>query len=341
MTIEIKNEEWRQIVGSFSDASLYQTWEYGAERWGERNLSHMVAKRDGQVVSAAQVRILRIPVLGTGMAYVMYGPMWKTRGEERNIENFKAGLQALIEEYAVSRGFFLRLRPRGFDETDEDMNSTLLSLGFTLTKGMFRRKRRTILVDLSPTEVELRKKLRKSWRQTLQHAEKERLQIVEGFDGELFQDFKTLYFEMLERKKFKPGSDVNEFARIQERLMPDQRMRITVCRSENTSISGSVCSSIGDTVIGLLSATGEPGRQKQAYYLLQWEEIAWSKKTGKSFYDLGGINPEDNLGVYRFKSGIGGKEVTLLGVFDFCENRLLHKAAIGLESLLRLGGRVA
>lgn len=336
----VNREKWCQVLANFADASIYQTWEYGVERWGKKNLSHMVVRKNGEIISAAQVRILRIPALNTGMAYITYGPMWKTNSSVRDIENFRAGLQALIDEYAVSRGLFLRVRPWGFDEIDEDMAQTLFNLNFDLTKGIFRNKKRTILVDLSLSEVDLRRRLRKSWRQTLQRAEKENMRIIEGFDERIFRDFKKLYFDMLEYKKFKPGTDINELERIQEKLIPSQKMRVTICEFENIPISGSVCSSIGDTVIGLFSATSEAGRKKSAYYLLQWEEILWSKKTGKFFYDLGGINPVKNPGVYTFKSGIGGKEVSFLGVFDFCQNRLLYKTIMGFESLLLLWNQI-
>ncbi len=44
-------------------------------------------------------------------------------------------------------------------------------------------------------------------------------------------------------------------------------------------------------------------------YLLQWEMIKWLKQRGCQKYDLGGINLDDNPGVYHFKSGITNQEV--------------------------------
>ena len=45
---------------------------------------------------------------------------------------------------------------------------------------------------------------------------------------------------------------------------------------------------------------------------------------GKTFYDLGIINPQNNPSVYRFKSRINGREVTFISVFDYCENEFLN-----------------
>jgi len=225
----MNQKQWSAVLENFADASIYQTWEYGAVRWGEKNLSHMVVKKGGEIISAAQLRIVTIPFLGMGMAYIFYGPMWKVNGTSENIANFQLGLRALIDEYALKRGLFLRLRPWGFCEEDNEMKSSLISNGFKTTRGIYREIRRTIMVDLRPSAEEMRKGLKKKWRQTLQRAERENLEILESYNGDFFPYFLALFFETLKVKKFKPGSDVNEFARIQERLSGRQlcvRLRV-------------------------------------------------------------------------------------------------------------------
>src|SRR6202167_718989 len=71
--------EWSQMLDLFDDASIYQTAAYGEVRWGERNLSRMVLRRDGEVVGMAQLRIIRPTPLKFGMAYLRWGPLWKRR----------------------------------------------------------------------------------------------------------------------------------------------------------------------------------------------------------------------------------------------------------------------
>jgi lipid II:glycine glycyltransferase (peptidoglycan interpeptide bridge formation enzyme) len=139
---------------------------------------------------------------------------------------------------------------------------------------------------------------------------------------------------MVAEKKFTPGSDVNDFCEIQRRLAPDQKMRVALGKKGGRVVCGEIASSIGDTVIGLLAATGRDGRKLRASYLLQWDELIWSKQSGKRFVDLGGINPLTNPGGYTFKTGLKGKEVTSLGVYDLCERKLVYNATLGLESVL-------
>jgi hypothetical protein len=44
-------------------------------------------------------------------------------------------------------------------------------------------------------------------------------------------------------------------------------------------------------------------------YLLQWNMIQRLKGSGVRWYDLGGIDPEGNPGVYAFKRGFSGMDI--------------------------------
>src|SRR5579872_2619209 len=70
-------EIWTRVLEVFGDVNLYQTWAYSATRWGSRRLAHVVLKREGQVVAAAQVVVITVPFLPLGLAYVKWGPLWR------------------------------------------------------------------------------------------------------------------------------------------------------------------------------------------------------------------------------------------------------------------------
>jgi len=331
---KISKEEWSDLLKIFMDSTVYQTWEYGQVRWGEANLSHIVIKKNEDIISVVQVRIIKIPLVKVGIAYVTWGPLWKRRGNVLDINRFRLMLKVLKKEYANSRKLLLRIRPHAFYELDRDMKQVLTEEGFQNTKGMFKDKKYTILVDLNPSVVDLRKNLHKKWRGSLNKSEKNNLSIVEGYDEQLFTKFKPIFDELINKKKFTPGVNVGEIEQIQKTLPQDKKMRITICEVHGKPVSGSVCSYIGDTVVGMLSATNDEGRSVNAYYLLQWDEILWSKKVGRNFYDLGGINQKYNPSVYRFKSRINGKEVTFMGVYDYCENKFINSSIATFENLL-------
>ena len=86
-------------------------------------------------------------------------------------------------------------------------------------------------------------------------------------------------------------------------------MQVLVCQDKGVSVAGLVASAMGDTAIYLLGATSNAGLNSKGAYLLQWTMIGWLKERGIKAYDLGGIDPERNPGVYSFKRGFSGADL--------------------------------
>ncbi len=334
----VTSAEWAELLELFVDANVYQTWSYGSIRWGEGNLSHIVLKQGGNVVGIAQVRIVRVPVVGCGIAYLRWGPLCHRRGRELDPEILRDMAQALQTEYVERRRLFLRILPNAFVGSPR---AELFQAGFSRFKTGPANKvdtYRTMVVDLSGTLDELRKRLNSKWRNQLNRAEKNGLQIVAGNGIEMYRVFAAIYREMWERKRFVTSVDVDEFARIQEGLSESQRMRVLICRQGDTPVAGIVCSAMGDTAICLLAATSDAGLQFKGAYLLQWTMIRWLKEHGFRYYDLGGIDPVINPGVYHFKSGFSGNDVSHMAPLAAC-NSLWGAAFVKAVDFVRLWRR--
>lgn len=329
----ISRSEWDDCLTDFSDANINQCWGYGSVKWGAVHNEHVVLRKAGIVQALAQVAIIKPRYLPIGIAYVTWGPLWKRKDLISDGSSLRAMLESLKDEYAHRRNLMLRIRPYGFVEADGEMRSVLEGAGFSPTRGMFKENKRTILVDLRYPPEELRKRLSKKWRNSLTNSEKGDLRIIEGFTDEPLYAVRPIYEVLMSQKNFE-GWDLSELARIQTLLQADQKMRITTCEDAQGTIAASVCSSLGDTAVGLIGMTSEAGRKKRAYYLLQWDEILWAKRHGKTTYDLNGINPEKNPTVYHFKSGLHGDEVTFLSVYDYCPGQVLSALMILTERIL-------
>ena len=169
---------------------------------------------------------------------------------------------------------------------------------------------RTFLLDLGPGLEELRRSLDKKWRNQLARAEKNKLTVIAGTGSSEFRTFCLMYNEMRRRKTFETTVDVEEFARIQEDLAEPHRMRILLCEDRGVPLAGLVASAMGDSAIYMLGATSDDGLNSKGAYLLQWTLIQWLKDNGFQWYDLGGIDAEQNPGVYHFKSGLSGSDVS-------------------------------
>ncbi len=313
-------EEWSGMLDCFEDANIYQTWSYGAVRWGGKNLSHLVLKRDGDVVAMAQLRIVRPTKLNFGMAYLRWGPLCHRRGTELDAEVAMGMAQALRDEYAGKRRLLLQILPNAFVATQRGALFQSAFYGFTQESSTPANLYRTFVVDLTPSLDELRKNLDKKWRNQLTRSEKNGLTVSEDTSAAAYGIFCRMYGQMLKRKAFETTVDVEEFGRIQESLPESQRMRILICEQNGVPVAGIVASAMGDSAIYLLGATSDDGLNSKGAYLLQWTMIQWLKENGFKFYDLGGIDPEGNPGVYSFKKGFSGADVSQLSPFVACDN---------------------
>lgn len=332
----VNKGEWYKIIPRFSDANIYQTWDYDAVRCGEKNVSHLVLRAQDGIVAAAQLRIVRIPILGVGAAYVRWGPFWQRRNQQTpDPAIFNLALRAMRNEYVCRRGLILRIFPILFDDGYCSYGDVLRQEGYIPVYGEARD--RTLIVDITPQIDVLRKKLDQKWRNCLNKAERNGLEVIEGTDDALFAEFIGIYHSLLERKKFQEPNDINEFRMIQRNLPSDYKMRIFICRSSGTNSAGIICATIGDTGVYLFGATNEQGMTDKGSYLLQWKAIEWMKANGCRSYNLNGINPSTNPGSYHFKAGLSGKngkDVHYIGRFDCYPGPTAAKLARAADAVL-------
>jgi lipid II:glycine glycyltransferase (peptidoglycan interpeptide bridge formation enzyme) len=314
--------EWSQMLDLFDDANLYQTWSYGGIRWGARNLSHLVLKRGGEVLGVAQVRIVRPTSFKFGMAYLRWGPLCERRGRPLDPEIPTRMARALEEEYVGKRRLFLRILPNAFAESPRAAVIESAFHGFTQEPVLADNTYRTLLLDLSPALEELRKGLDKKWRNLLTSSEKKDLKVVAGSSCDEYRTFCLIYNQMRKRKTFETTVDIEEFSQIQQDLAVSHSLRILICEDRGVPVAGLVASAMGDTAIYLLGATSDDGLNSRGAYLLQWTLIKWLKENGFKWYDLGGIDPERNPGVYHFKRGLSGTDVTQVRPLTACTSAM-------------------
>jgi lipid II:glycine glycyltransferase (peptidoglycan interpeptide bridge formation enzyme) len=301
--------DWSQMLDLFDDANIYQTSAYGEVRWGERNLSRLVLKRNGNVMGMAQVRIVRPTPLKFGMAYLRWGPIWKRCCQALDPEVPIRMARAIEDEYLGKRRLFLRVLPNAFSGSPRAATMQTAFCRFVVEPLDQNNTYRTIVLDLTPSLDELRKCLDPKWRNKLSGAEKKGLTVVNGNGSAEYRAFCEIYAQMRERKAFETTVDADQFGRIQEALPESQRMRVMICEDKGVPVAGLVASAMGDSAIYLLGATSDAGLNSKGAYLLQWALIRWLKECGIKSYDLGGINPERNPGGYYFKRGLSGVDI--------------------------------
>ena len=291
---------WEDSLLKFDDATIRQTWSFG-----KKNLSHLVLKYGEEIVAMAQVDIKKLPILKIGIANIFWGPLWRRKGNTIDYNIFDNIIKELKNEYVVKRGLLLRIWPFAIKQPEGEILHIMGKHGFL--RNSTDKPYQTIMLNILPSMEMLRKNLAQKWRNQLNVAERHNLAVVHGQSDVLFDEFYSMLTEMLLRKKFEVNVNYDMYHKIQNDLPESLKMQIFVCKSENIPVAAGVFSAIGDTGEYLLGATANNGLKFNGANLVQWEAIKWMKEKGCTWYDLGGIDPKENPGVYRFKSGVAGK----------------------------------
>jgi peptidoglycan pentaglycine glycine transferase (the first glycine) len=313
---KVDRESWDKLITQFHDASLSQVWSSGNSVVRKRSASHIVLKAGQEILGCCQVELRRLHFSKIGLADVHWGPLYMRKGKEVSSEVLKHLVRGIKDEYAIKRGYLVRIWPHVKRDQKVVFKQILKDTGFH--RSLSERPYRTFILDLSPSIEDLRKNLSPNWRRNLNKAERGDLRVVEGTSDDLFKIFVMFSKEMWKRKNLATSIDYQEYRRIQEDLPEPLKMNIMICYAGNEPVCAVIGSAIGDTGIYLLGATGEKSLKLNSSYLLHWCMIQWMKERGVAYYDLGAHNPQLNPGGYQFKLGIAGKkgwDETFLGEY--------------------------
>lgn len=329
-------QEWHELASSFADYNYRQLWDFGiacAER--VRATSEHVAVYDREdIMGLADVRIKRIPLLRTGIAYINGGPLvLSDQCDTASSRCFNACLQALVQKYVYEQQFVLRIMsPVGTSGWNELRMQLFLENGFSLSKSM--KPYRTLMLDLAPSLDDLRKGLAPKWRNNLKRAEKAKEVLIRKETSiNDFEQFVRLFAPFIQRKNFEVDLTPTFYCKVQEQLSEKERFRIMLSIYNGGIISGHISSFLGNTAVNLFRANSEAALELRAGYCLQWEGVRCAKEAGLKWYDLGGIDPDNNPGVYVFKKGMGGVDTTAPGPYEYYPGRLKKALLLSSEQM--------
>src|SRR5262249_19865726 len=135
---------WYDILDQFQDATVFQTVSFGAARVNAEALEHLGVRRGTNVVGAAQIRPLSLPLQGKSIAYVLWGPLFHRRNSSEDWSALGEALNVLRREYVANRQTSVRVRPPTLLEGETAWRSALSSEGYL--KSTATTVNRTIIV---------------------------------------------------------------------------------------------------------------------------------------------------------------------------------------------------
>ncbi len=180
--------------------------------------------------------------------------------------------------------------------------------GFRMSSGL------TMEYDLGPESPQRLSRASSDWRRNLKRSAKYGLRIEPWLNPDA-QLIAALYREMEEIK--------GNIERIPERdLAPLIRClgeQLLVCRAVDTNgrtVALRAAAILGDRAWDILAVAGASARITSASYATFWLLAEECRARGVRTYDMGGVDPERNKGVYDFKKGTGAQLVHYLGEWD-------------------------
>jgi hypothetical protein len=333
--IDVGREEWETLAAGFADHNYRQLWDYSHMLAGRQKARsrHIRIVRGEEVIGVADVRIRRAPLAG-GIAYISGGPLVR-KGDGEDVGRLKESLVALRGQLGEVEGLVIRIQGTLGDERwTGAAEECFLAEGFRRSKS--GREYRTLMVDLEPDLGEIRARLAQKWRNCLNKAERAGLEVKTATGLAEFDQFVDLFDDFRSRKGFAVDLDAKFFRELQGTLRGSDALTLRYIETDGKMAAGHLSTTLGDTCVYVLGATTDESLRTNAAYRLQWHVLKEAKEKGEKWYDLGGIDPEGNPGVYHFKSGLGGVEIRAPGPFEFARPSIRSHLVLGAERVYRL-----
>jgi peptidoglycan biosynthesis/recognition FemAB-like protein len=305
--------DWDQTLVRFDDCSPFQAYAWGEYRRGLGwEPYHFVAFDDrNEVVAMMQSYVRRYPL--------SVGLVWSEGGPVGDLSVCDESLQQAIASATRLKRIYCRFRC----DRQRDINDVLRLSGqgwslpwYPLTSGY------SMLLDLTQDEDRLLAACERNWRRNLSRSKDCNLTTEEWADPDV-DEILSVFESMQKVKGLDEQHSVTELAQLL-RTVNDQIV-IYRCRDESgqtVSVGGTLV--VGHRANSWLAATTERGRQLHASYAIYWALIQHCKKIGIRSFDLAGIDPVRNPGVFRFKRGTGATAVELLGEWDWASRPWLR-----------------
>ncbi len=297
--------DWPVLAEKFSDLGFEQSLTYAqaaARRIGG-TVRFVVMENAGQPVAAACVRTKALPGLGRGIAWIASGPLTRLKGGADPDEATLTGiLLALRQQFAVREGHILRLRLPGlaFRGSDRIARSAAEAGFHSTTRAPFYR---SVAIDLRKDPAQLLADLNGKWRTDLRFAQKSGLALEQGNTPALRARFMAMFEKVQAAKGFRPDVAPEFHFALSG---PDYGLDILIATKAGQDLAGIVIGTAGTAATYLFGATADAGRSLRAGYFLTWAGLDLSRSRGLDWYDMGGIDPEANPDVARFKDRMNG-----------------------------------
>jgi lipid II:glycine glycyltransferase (peptidoglycan interpeptide bridge formation enzyme) len=309
LTNEEAESTWDQTLTGFPDCTPYQSYAWGEYRraLGWEPLRWIAVDDNGKVMAMMQGALRRYP-FGVGLIWCEGGPVG-------DLTACNDSLQQVMSESTGLRRFYCRFRCDRRRDIEDVLRLTAQSWA---TSWSPLTSNYSMALDLSPEEDRLLANCDRNWRRNLRRADECNLKVRQWLDAGV-DEVLSVYSSMQEAK----GLDEQLSRKEVEELLRSLKQQLVLYRCDDANdevVSLLGCMVVGDQACAVFWATSEAGRKNNASYATFWAVVQHCRRIGIKSYDLAGIDPVRNHGVYRFKRATGAAPIEYLGEWD-CASR--------------------
>ena len=302
----MSRDQWTDILNRAPHATILQSWYYAQamREAKQQSVRHGIIMIDGQEAGAVQMQEVSLFKKAIHGFSIDRGPLWFDG--YGNADHINAFAEALDRHFPARLGRKRRFMPEYFGKNH------LISLR-KWQKDKKINEYKTFFIDIRPKLADTRSNLKQKWRNILNKSEKSG--ITSAIDANLstFSTFLNRYVKDRIEKRY-AGISPRFLASLTKYAAMSDSCFILNATEDNETIAAIIIFIHGKGATYQAGWTTPYGRDKGAHHFLLWNAIALLKERGVTTFDLGGYN-DDTDGIKRFKEGLGGHPIALIGSY--------------------------
>lgn len=299
--------EWDALLWKCNHVPLLQSYYYAQaiRQTKQQSCRHGLIKINGKDAGIVQMQEVRLFGQAIHFLSIDRGPCW--------FNNFGNDTHLIAFAEELNRQFPARLGRKRRIMFEHYSKNRLVSFG-KITKNQNIEQYKTFLLDISPDLSIIRNNFNKKWRNILNKSEKSDLSVK--IDENMVSLTSILKNYAVDRyQKRYAGASAKLLATLCKFSAIHGQCFIMHAIKGDEIMASILVFTHGRGATYQIGWTNQYGRDNGAHHLLLWEAIKALKDRGITEFDLGGFN-DDTDGIKKFKQGLGGQEIALIGSYN-------------------------
>jgi len=262
-----------------------------------------------------------------------YIPRGEIRGNLRSGEEKSAALAeiaCLLKKFLPGNTAFVRFDPpwsaEGRDNFPPPPGKPFVRAGADIQPPD------TVVLDLTQSKEELFAGMKSKWRYNIRLGDRKVLiKKIDVSQPDALAAGIEVFYGLFRETSARDGIAMHSLAYYKKLFeLGREKVRLYLAEHEGAAVAGIITLFFGQNATYLYGASSNRHRNLMANYALQWRAINDAKEAGCASFDFFGIPPDENpahpmAGLYRFKTGFGGKIIHRPGSFDYPYKKLIYR----------------